>query len=64
MPESLFNKVGGLSAATLLKKRHWHICFPVNFAKFLGTPFLTEHLWWLLLNAIETPEQCVQFIQS
>ena len=23
--------------------------FPVNFAKFLRTPFLTEHLWWLLL---------------
>ena len=23
--------------------------FPVNFAKFLGTPFFTEHLWWLLL---------------
>ena len=25
-------------------------CFPVNFAKFLRTPLLTEHLWWLLLN--------------
>ena len=24
-------------------------CFPVNFAKFLRTPVLTEHLWWLLL---------------
>ena len=24
--------------------------FPVNFAKFLRTPFLTEHLRWLLLN--------------
>ena len=30
--------------ATLLKKRLWHRCFPVNFAKFLRTPFLTEHL--------------------
>ena len=36
--------------ATLLKKRLWHRWFPVNFAKFLRTPFLTEHLWWLLLN--------------
>ena len=27
-----------------------HRCFPVNFVKFLGTPFYTEHLWWLLLN--------------
>ena len=28
----------------------WRSCFPVNFAKFLRTPFLTEHLWWLLLE--------------
>ena len=25
--------------ATLLKKRPWHRCFPVNFAKFLRTRF-------------------------
>ena len=31
------------------KKRLWHRCFPVNFAKFLRTHFLTEHLRWLLL---------------
>ena len=31
------------------KKRIWHSCFPVNFAKFLKTPFLREHLRWLLL---------------
>ena len=24
-------------------------CFPVKFAKFLRTPFFTEHLQWLLL---------------
>ena len=35
--------------ATLLKKKFWRMCFPVNFAKFLRTPILTEHLWWLLL---------------
>ena len=29
--------------------RVWHRCFPVNFAKLLRTPFLTEHLRWLLL---------------
>ena len=28
-----------LKAATLLKKRLWHRCFPVNFAKFLGITF-------------------------
>ena len=33
----------------LLKKRPQRRCFPVKFAKFLRTPFLTEHLRWLLL---------------
>ena len=28
-----------LRPATLLKKRLWRRCFPVNFAKFLRTPF-------------------------
>ena len=36
-----FNKIAGL------KKRLWHRC-PVNFVKFLRTPFFVEHLWWLL----------------
>ena len=48
-----FNKAAGLRSVTLLKKRLWHKCFSVNFAKFLGTPFFTEffteHLRWLLL---------------
>ena len=33
---------------TLLKKSLWHRWFPVNFAKFLRTPFFAEHLRWLL----------------
>ena len=33
----------------IFKKRIWHRCFPVNFAKFLRTPFFIEHLWWLIL---------------
>ena len=45
-----FNKVAGLRPATLFKKRLWHKCFPVNFAKFHRTPFYIEHLWWLLLK--------------
>ena len=32
-----------------LVKLETHRCFPVNFAKFLRTPFLTEYLRWLLL---------------
>ena len=39
------------SACNFIKKKNlWYRCFPVNYAKFLRTPFLTEHLWWLLLN--------------
>ena len=30
------------------------MCFPVNFAKFLRTPFLTEHLWWLLFKLVSS----------
>ena len=44
-----FNKVAGLRLAALLKKKLWHRCFRVNFAKFLRTSILTEHLCWLLL---------------
>ena len=28
----VFNKVTGLRPATLLKKRRWYSCFPVNYA--------------------------------
>ena len=33
-----------LKVATLLNKRLWHRCFPVNFARFLGTTFFTEQI--------------------
>ena len=33
------NKFVGLRPATLLEKRLWHSCFPVNFAEFSRTPF-------------------------
>ena len=37
-------------SATLLKKRLWHRCFSVNFAKFLRTPFLQNISGRLLLS--------------
>ena len=40
----------GARPAILLKKGLWHRCFRVSFAKFLGTPFLTEDLRWMLLT--------------
>ena len=43
-----FDKVGGLRPTTLLKKRLWYKCCPVNSVKFLRKPFFTDHLRWLL----------------
>ena len=45
-----FNKVAALRPETLLKKRLWHMCFPVNFAKFLRAPFLQNISRRLLLK--------------
>ena len=47
-----FKELTGLRPATVLKKKLWHRCFHVNLAKFLRTPFLTEHLRWLLLSLL------------
>ena len=48
-----FNKIACLRPATFLKMILWHSCFLVNFAKFLRTPFIMEHLWWLLQKFME-----------
>ena len=37
---NLYSPESSNRPATLLKKRLWHKCLPVNFAKFLRTPFL------------------------
>ena len=37
---SFFNKKCRLRPAALLKKRPWHSCLPVKFAKYLRTHFL------------------------
>ena len=34
-----FTEAAGFRSVTLLKKRLWQRCFPVNFANFLRTPF-------------------------
>ena len=50
MCQSLFlDKVASLMLATLLKKKLWHMCFPVDSAKFLGAPFLQNTSGRLLL---------------
>ena len=47
---SLFNKVAGLQTCNFNKKRLQYRCFPVNFAKFLGTPILKNIYERLLLH--------------
>ena len=44
--------VGGLQACNFIKIRVQHKCFPVKTAKILKRPFLTEHLWLLLLTNV------------
>ena len=48
--ENTCGKVAGLKSATLLKKRLWHRCFPVNFVKFLRTFFLQNTSGQVLLE--------------
>ena len=50
--------------ATLLKKRLWYRCFPVNFAKFLRTPFFTEHFRWLLLHFLVTRNNLHYYLET
>ena len=45
-----FNKATGLRPATLLKKKLWRKCFPVNFVKFLRAPFFQNTPGWPLLE--------------
>ena len=67
MLESFLIKFAGLKPVTSLKNSLWHRRFPVNFAKFLRTPFFIEHLWWLLLAipSLVTPLDdclCIAFV--
>ena len=45
-----FSKVASLQACSFIRKRPQHRCFPKKFAKFLRTPFFTEHLRQPLLD--------------
>ena len=49
-PRENYEDIEAVAQTSSVKKRLWSRCFPVNFAKFLRTPFFTEHLWWLLLE--------------
>ena len=53
--QRLFLKKFAGNACNFTKKRLWHRCFPVNFSKFLRTPFSQDTSGQLLL----TCAQCV-----
>ena len=46
------NKPCNSPACNFIKKRLQQVCVPVDIPKVLGTTFLIEQLWWLLLNYI------------
>ena len=43
------DELRSLFTCNFIKKRPWHRCIPVNFAKFLRTSFFIEHLRWIFL---------------
>ena len=53
-----FNKVADLKACNFIKKENLAQVFSCEFSKFLRTPFLTEHLWWLLLKLTSWEAVC------
>ena len=52
------------TCVTLLKKTLCHSCFPVNFAKFLRTPFFTEQFRWLLLHFLVTRNNLHYYLET
>ena len=60
----MFYKKGVLkNFANLLKKRLWHRRFPVNFAKYLRTPFLQKASGCLFLYIVFGARMSVLFFE-
>ena len=51
-------KIVDRKPATLLKTRLWHMCFLVNFVKFLRTTFFENTSGRLLLNMCNSHLRC------
>ena len=49
---SFLIKLQAEACRTLLKKRLWRSCSPVNFPNFLRTAVFIEHFWLLLLDKL------------
>ena len=48
--ENTCARISFLKACNFIKKETLAQVFLCEFCKILRTPFLTEHLWWLLLD--------------
>ena len=48
--QSLFFDKVAVELCSFIRKRSWRRCFPLNFWKFLRTPFSQNTSGWLLLN--------------
>ena len=60
--QSFLSKVACLRPETSSKMRLLQSCFPLSFAKFLGTPFSIEHLRRLFLYISDTDlNHCLMF---
>ena len=55
--QSLFFDKVVLRPVISLKRRIWHSCFSVNFAKFFRTLFFIEHLQSLLLKSVNKKQK-------
>ena len=52
-----------LTLATLSKKKLWHRCFSLNFAKFLRTPFFIEHRTSLVAVSVYSLQNTVNLLK-
>ena len=59
----MYNENAGHASCDFIKKRLYHMNFPVNIAKFLITAVLTQPAITCLKLAIETLEQGVKYVQ-
>ena len=56
--------VWNLKTCNVIKKRLQATCFPVNFAKFLRTPFSKNISWWLLLMTVLSHGQSIKSLRA
>ena len=64
LPEKVFLEISQNSQENTWARVSLHRCFPVNFVKFLRTPFLQNTLWRLLLNLLLHPACNWRIVQN